>query len=180
MEEKDILVNPRAKEIGSDSIANQSEKKLVNQIPKQQTKMQLNSNSEALQQTFSGYKAKLNRRLDLIEIMPLWKSMSVPAMFVILFSNISFLLFILVFRSKDLPQNIRFFYNSSESTWIQISSEELWIVLIFKLIVFLILIRLVLFIFKQDKRLAQVLAWLFAFLGLMFFVSILSLYRTYI
>lgn len=143
----------------------------------EQLEMNINSREDSAKQFIGGVKTMVRKKLDILEINPIWKDPSLPFMMISFFFNIV-LLFVggLIFYNK-LPPTLQLFYDIVEGTWQ--SQEKYWHVIIIPIFLFVIMFlqyRFLKFTFIHDKRLSITVSWLMTLLNVMLMIAIAQIY----
>ncbi|MDQ6985469.1 MAG: hypothetical protein Q9M91_04960 [Candidatus Dojkabacteria bacterium] len=173
------LMNPTAKDINREekSIEVGGEKKI--RLDKEQLSFNTESKAVKLKQIINTLRGRINKRFELLELSAFWKSFANPLLIVTFLANEFILLFLILFRFDNLPDRIRFFYNSVDNSWEQIDKKFLYALPIILFVVFQIQIRLITVTFKINVRTSRLISWIMAFIYTFLFIAIMAITKTY-
>jgi hypothetical protein len=175
---KRALINPTPRDFNDNSEINQNSK--VVQTTEEQMKFGMDNKKKKVRQFWGGLKLSIRRRNDFIEVSQFWKAFAFPLMITTSIFNILLLLIGGLFIQDTAPENIQLFYDSVAQTWpteYKVDFTYVFILPIFLAIFLTLQYRFVKDIFRNDRRLAKMIAWLISFLNILLLIAIIQIYR---
>lgn len=178
------LMNPKPREVVQQTSSAESTQQSQVQVarpPREQMRMEMTDNKTKFKQIFNSFKFSIKKRNKVIEVSRFWQSPAVPFMMVSSLTNILLMFIGGIFTFSDISvDQIPLFYDPIQQTWsenLKVDKSFIYIIPIFLTMYTLIQYRLILVIFKQDKRLALVTAWIIGFTNLLLTIAIIQIYK---
>jgi len=127
-------------------------------------------------QKFSGFKMKVKKRNDLLEVSTLWKTPALPSAIVSMIVNIFYLGYIIIFEFDKISPKIPLIYNSIQNHWQQTDKSIIILSFLFIILLESLLIYLITKILPKDKRLGFVSSYIVTFLNILLLIYIIQIH----
>jgi hypothetical protein len=179
MKVKRALMNPTPKQVVEETESIQ-QAQFIQQQPiqsEEQLGFQIEDNKTKLRQLLSTFKLRLRRRNDYLEVSQFWKTPAIPFMIVSFLANILILLVGGIFLFSKLPPEIQTFYDPIEQTWDRQDKTIVIILPIIWALLLVVILRLITSIFRTDKRLSIVIAWVMTVLNILLLIAISQIWK---